>query len=187
PKGGDSFEGSESRNLNRVYPGKPDGTLTEQLAWAVMTLLKNEKVDIAFDLHEAGPESRLANMIVANPKNLDLGALAVINLELEGINMKLEPSSDVFHGLSHREWGDETNAFAFLIETPNPAQATDKGNPVEDSKFPLEERVATHLATIEAILDAWNSDSLPDKHIEFSMFPNWQDIKEQGIGKILNW
>ena len=187
PKGGDSFEGSESRNLNRVYPGKPDGTLTEQLAWAVMTLLKNEKVDIAFDLHEAGPESRLANMIVANPKNLDLGALAVINLELEGINMKLEPSSDVFHGLSHREWGDETNAFAFLIETPNPAQATDKGNPVEDSKFPLEERVAIHLATIEAILDAWNYDSLPDKHIEFSMFPNWQDIKEQGIGKILNW
>ncbi|HPW47346.1 MAG TPA: hypothetical protein PLJ56_05925, partial [Rectinema sp.] len=63
----------------------------------------------------------------------------------------------------------------------------DKGNPVEDSKFPLEERVAIHLATIEAILDAWNYDSLPDKHIEFSMFPNWQDIKEHGIGKILNW
>ena len=33
-------------------------------------------------------------MIVANPKNVDLGALAVLKLEEQGLSMKLEPSSD---------------------------------------------------------------------------------------------
>jgi len=150
-----------------------------------MTLLKKENVDIAFDLHEAGPESRLANMIVANPKNIDLGALAVINLEMEGIAMKLEPSNDAFHGLSHKEWGDETNAVAFLIETPNPAQSTDKGNPVEDPKFPLAERVTTHLATVQAIFDAWNLDCPPEKVIEFRTVPDWHNIKRMGLAQAL--
>lgn len=187
PKGGEALEGAEARNLNRVYPGMPDGSLTERLAWAVMSLLKTEAVDIAFDLHEAGPESRLANMIVANPKNLDLAVLAVISLEMEGIRMKLEPSSEVFHGLSHREWGDETKASAFLVETPNPAQSTEKGNPIEDPHYPLAGRIATHLASIEAILDAWNMDCPPDKRIAFTAFPDWRMVEAVGVGAFLNW
>lgn len=187
PKGGDPLDGAEARNLDRAYPGRPDGTLTEKLAWSVVTLLKKEQVDVAFDLHEAGPESRLANMIVANPKNLDTAALAVINLEMDGINMKLEPSSETFHGLSHREWGDETNAYAFLIETPNPAQSNENGNPAEDPKYPLALRVATHLASIRAILDAWNSECAPDKRIEFSAFPDWHTVQSRGVGALLNW
>lgn len=187
PKGGAPLDGVESRNLNRVYPGKPDGTLTERLAYAIMSLLKQEKVDVAFDLHEAGPESRLANMIVANPKNLDMGALAVINLEMDGIQMKLEPSDEAFHGLSHKEWGDETQACAFLIETPNPAQSTDKGNPVEDPKYPLAGRVATHLASVKAILDSWNDGCAADKRIEFATLPDWRAVRDQGVGAFLNW
>jgi hypothetical protein len=126
-------------------------------------------------------------MIVANPKNLDLAALAVISLELEGIRMKLEPSSEVFHGLSHREWGDETKATAFLIETPNPAQSTEKGNPVEDPQHPLAGRIATHLASIEAILDAWNMDCPPGKRIAFTAFPDWRAVEAVGVGAFLNW
>jgi len=187
PKGGDALEGIEARNLNRVYPGKPDGTLTERLAYAVMCLLKAESVDIAFDLHEAGPESRLANMIVANPKNLDLAALAVINLEMDGVKMKLEPSDEAFHGLSHKEWGDETAALAFLIETPNPAQSTDNGNPVEDPQYPLAGRVATHLASIGAILDAWDMDCPADRRIEFAALPDWRTVEARGVGAFLNW
>jgi hypothetical protein len=187
PKGGDVLGGAETRNLNRLYPGMPDGSLTERLAWAVMALLKEESVDIAFDLHEAGTESRLANMIVANPKNLDLAALAVINLEMDGIKMKLEPSSEVFRGLSHREWGDETKAYAFLIETPNPGQSTETGNPVEDPQYPLAGRIATHLASVGAILDAWNTECPPDKRIEFTAFPDWRAVEAQGAGAFLNW
>jgi predicted deacylase len=185
--GGDAFEGSETRNLNRVYPGSPDGTLTERLAWAVMELLCRGKVDIAIDLHEAGPESRLAYMIVANPKNLDMAAMAVLALELEGISMKLEPSSETFHGLSHREWGDATNAVSFLIETPNPAQATDRGNAVEDPRYPLASRVATHIASITAILEAWNETCAPASGIRFERWPDWREVARLGPGSFLNW
>ena len=186
PKGGDVLDGAEARNLDRAYPGKPDGNLTQKLAWAVMTLLRSEHVDVAFDLHEAGAESRLANMIVANPKNLDTAALAVINLEMDGLSMKLEPSSETFHGLSHREWGDATDAYAFLIETPNPAQSSEHGNPTEDPKYPLQLRVATHLASVGAILDAWNDGAAPDRRIAFSYYPDWRTVKDQGVGALLN-
>lgn len=185
PDGGDVFEGWESRNLNRAYPGAAQGALTQKLACAVMELLKRENIDVAFDLHEAGPESRLANMIVANPKNLDMAAFAVLNLELDGFRMKLEPSSDTFHGLSHREWGDRTQAASFLIETPNPAQSNNAANPAEDPSYPLKGRVMTHLASIEAILDAWNMMNDAGRTITFAAWPSRDVLNTNGLGSIL--
>lgn len=41
------------RNLNRAWPGRPDGTLTEKTAYAFIELIKRERVDVAIDLHEA--------------------------------------------------------------------------------------------------------------------------------------
>src|SRR5690606_38825221 len=37
---GQQLSGSETRNLNRAYPGRPDGTLTEQIAYAIVQLIK---------------------------------------------------------------------------------------------------------------------------------------------------
>ena len=48
------------------------------MAFAIMQVLKAEQADVAFDFHEAGPESRLAWMMVANPKNIEAGATAVL-------------------------------------------------------------------------------------------------------------
>jgi predicted deacylase len=81
PKSNEALDGNESRNLNRAYPGRADGNLTQRMAFAIMEVLKAEQADLAFDLHEAGPESRLAWMIVANPKNIEAGATAVLMLE----------------------------------------------------------------------------------------------------------
>ena len=39
--------------MNRAWPGRANGTLTEQTAYAFMELIKREKVDIEIDLHEA--------------------------------------------------------------------------------------------------------------------------------------
>ena len=90
-----------------------------------MTLLTAEQASVAFDFHEAAPESRLAWMVVANPKNLQTAAAALFDLEAMGLTMKLERSSETFRGLSHREWGDATKAQAFLFETPSPSMAND--------------------------------------------------------------
>ena len=37
------------RNLNRAFPGRPNGTLTEKTCYAITELIRREKVDIAID------------------------------------------------------------------------------------------------------------------------------------------
>ncbi|MBE3073267.1 MAG: succinylglutamate desuccinylase/aspartoacylase family protein [Acidobacteria bacterium] len=187
PKSEEMLDGNEARNLNRAYPGRADGNLTQRMAFAIVQALKTEQVDLAFDLHEAGPESRLAWMIVANPKNIEVGATAVLMLESEGITMKLEPSSDVFRGLSHREWGDETKAQAFLFETPSPGQVSNtKGaDVVNDAKLPLSRRVGVQLSCLRAVVDAYNEAASPDRRVGLMDVPRESDVVWGGLGTFL--
>lgn len=178
--------GHEARNLDRVHPGKPDGTLTEQISYALVQLLRREEVDLAFDLHEAGTRSRLANMLIANPKGLEIGALAVLQLESTGIVMKLEHSSQEFRGLSHREWGDHTQAYAFLIETPNPGQDPDrrKADVVNDPDYPLAVRVGYQLETVRAVVEAFNGWH-PDRAVRYEA-PGYEELRRGGLAAALN-
>lgn len=179
--------GNEARNLNRAHPGKADGTLTQQLAYAYYQLIIEEDAEIAVDMHEAGVTSRLANMLIANPKNLDLAVFAIVDLEMQGVIMNVEHSSEEFRGLSHREWGDHTQAAAYLIETPNPAQTPeieDKDvDVVTDSTNPLSKRVATQLATIQAILDS--HDLFLGESLKWEGLPSYTDLVEHGLGAYL--
>lgn len=182
---GIEFEGNEARNLDRAHPGKADGTLTQQLAYAYQQLLLKEKVDVAFDLHEAGVTSRLANMVVANPKNIDYAVIAIVEMELQGIVMNVEHSDNSFPGLSHREWGDHTQAAAYLIETPNPGQTPDIKNPdiVNDPVAPLALRAATHLATIEAVLAA--HEMIDGQRTKWTGMPSYAELVKSGLGAYL--
>ena len=185
---GYELDPSEARNLNRNHPGKPDGTLTQQLAYAYTQLIKAENADIAVDMHEAGVESRLANMLIANPKNMDLAVLAVVELEYQGIKMNLEHSSEEFRGLSHREWGDHTQAAAYLIETPNPGQSPEtysdeEVDVVNDPTYPLAKRVATQIATIEAIFSAHEMGY--GERLEWKNLPSNAELVANGLGAYL--
>ena len=175
-----------ARNLDRQFPGKADGNLTQRIAYAIVALLRKENVDLAFDLHEAPPESRLAMMIVANPKNVDLAAEAILNLETADLRMKLEESSTTFRGLSHREWGDATPARAFLFETPNPASRRESpGDPIDDAEWPLAKRVGIHLAAMPAVIDAYNGGAPVDRQIRISGLPSVSDLVKSGLGAFL--
>jgi len=187
PRSTEDLEGSEARNLDRAYPGRPDGNLTERIAYGILQVLKSEAVDVAFDLHESGPESRLAWMVVANPKNVDVAALAIVNLDAAGIPMKLDPSSETFRGLSHREWGDATKAQTFLFETPNPGMVKDPGgvDPVNDAKLPLAKRVGIQLSTLLAILDAHNEEGPAVVAVKLLDVPGLPEITRSGIGAFL--
>jgi predicted deacylase len=187
PASTEELDGAEARNLDRAYPGDANGPLTQRIAAAIMRVLVVERADLAFDLHEAGPESRLAWMIVANPKNIDLGALAVLALEEQGLSMKLEPSSETFRGLSHREWGDATAARAFLLETPNPGQVEKPAGAdvVSHPDYPLSKRVGAHLATLSAIVSAYNDDARPESRIELRDLPSMADLERDGLGRYL--
>ena len=103
---------------------------------------------------------------------MEVAATAVIGLQLDGIEIGLEPSPKTLRGLSHREWGDATETLAILIESANPAQGRLRGAtsaelvvsgedqmyaraaklgrlfvPFEGKGIPLSVRVARHMAT----------------------------------------
>jgi predicted deacylase len=124
---GQTLAGMETRNLNRVFPGKPDGTKTEQLAFGIMELIRLENVDLAIDLHEAALEYPVVNAIVAHEKSADLASMTSLYLDMEGISISLEPSPYNYHGLSHREWGDNSECLSVLLETANPAAGRFRG------------------------------------------------------------
>jgi len=187
PKADETLAGTEARNLNRAYPGVADGTLTQRMAFGIMQLLTAEQVSAAFDFHEAGPESRLAWMVVANPKNLGTAAAALFDLEALGLTMKLERSSETFRGLSHREWGDATKAQAYLFETPSPSMVNDtKGvDFVNDPKLPLSKRVGGQLASFSAVLAACNAEAPAASRILLADVPSMADVEKAGVGAFL--
>jgi predicted deacylase len=187
PQSTEELAGTEARNLNRSYPGAADGNLTERMAFGILRLIQKERAALAFDFHEAGPESRLAWMVVANPKNIDTAAAAVLDLEDQGLSMKLEPSSDTFRGLSHREWGDASEAQAFLFETPSPSMVDDTNRVdfVTDAKLPLSRRVGAQLASFAAVLAAYNGDAKPGARVTLIDLPGMADLQKSGVGALL--
>jgi len=150
---GRELPGREARNLNRVHPGKADGTLTQQISYALFELVRGENVGIVVDMHEAPPGALLANMIISHPRGMEIAVSAVMNLELHGINLDVDVPRQEAVGLSHREFGDRTDVLAFLIESPNPGQLPG-GDPVDDPENPLTHRVRLQLYAIHELLQA---------------------------------
>lgn len=203
---GQALSGSETRNLNRAYPGRPDGSFTEKVAWAITSLIKAEKADITIDLHEASPEYPVVNAVVANEDALLLASEAVLSLEIQGISMGIEPSPEVLRGLSHRELGAATGTKALLFETANPSQGRIHGAideklvldgkdakylkaaqlgrlyvPYDESGLSLGLRVGRHLESIKAVAEAQSSGN-PDRPLSFEGLPEYAELAEKGLG-----
>ena len=108
-------------------------------------------------------------------------------LEAADIPMKLEPSSEEFRGLSHREWGDATKAQAYLFETPSPGQVNDPrtADVVNDPKLPLARRVGVQLASFAAVIDAYNDSAAPTLKVAILDVPREADVTKSGVGAFL--
>ncbi len=130
--GNQTLAGSDSRNLNRVYPGKADGTMTEQVGYAIMTLIRKEGVGLAIDFHEASPEYPTINVMVAHQRAADVASWATLSLSEDGVEIGLDASAIMLRGLSHREWGDGSPAMPVLFESANVAQGRLKGRVNEE-------------------------------------------------------
>ena len=194
--------GKESRNLNRTYPGKPDGTGTEQLAFAIIALILKEQVDFSLDMHEAntpetdkqddgdyrpGGNKRLSYTLVSHPRGLEIASFALLAMEEDThISMKLEESNTMYRGLSHLEIGDATSCLSYLSESPNPGQDRSRRNAdvVSDSKYPLTHRVGMHLRLFKHIADAYADYN--NKTLKIEKLPEYQDLLAGEIGQFLN-
>lgn len=206
---GQKLSGGETRNLNRAYPGKPNGTLTEKVAFGIVELIKAKNIDISVDLHEASPEYPVINAMVSHEKGMDIASSALMNMQLEGVEIGIEPSPKNLRGLSHREWGDYTNTVPFLFETANPSQgrlrgATTVENIVngQDNYYvklsekgmlfvgftkdghPLSERVARQIVSVQSLMSAI-SEFYPEKEISFKNAPTYNEIITNGVGTYL--
>ena len=207
---GQTLSGIETRNLNRAYPGRPNGTLTERIAFGITELIRREKVDLAIDLHEAAPEYPVVNTIVAHERASDLAALVNMNLQGMGVAIGLEASPKNLHGLSHREWGDGTPALAVLMESTHPAMGRLRGRtsaglvtagkdkyyvlasdrhrlsvPFSESGWPIEVRVGRHLSGVCEFARSLGELS-PEKKTLLSGLPDYQAVVTQGVGAFLN-
>lgn len=206
---GQRLSGGETRNLNRAYPGKPDGTLTEKVAYGIVNFLNEEKINLAIDYHEASPEYPVINAMVTHEKGMEIASSAVMNMQMEGMEVGLEPSPKNLRGLSHREWGDFTTAYPFLFETANPSQGRLRGEttsdfivtgkdkyyeklakkgmlfvPFTEEGHPITERVARHLTGLTSLLSAL-AEFEPEKEVIFENAPTYEEIIENGIGNYL--
>jgi len=207
---GQKLSGSETRNLNRAYPGKPNGSLTEKVAYAIIQLMKQEKVTLGIDLHEASLEYPVINAIVAHPLVFELAAETVMYLELEGLSYNLEPSPERFRGLSHREWGDHLGIAAILMESANTVQGRYHGRLTDDvvtsgkdrfyyeaaqhrllevdypeDGIPLKLRVGRHLTALKNLFQVWNEHH-PDQPFVIENIPDFNELQKKGLGAFLN-
>ena len=206
---GEPLIGSEARNLNRAYPGRPDGRYTERVANAILNLGRKEKVDIVLDMHEAYPEYPIINMIVAHERAFETATMTAVALQSRGIPMNVMASPKHLHGLTHREFGDHTAAQALLSETANAGMGRFRGRtdtrlivegkdenyvaaaklkrlfvPFDETGHPLASRVARQLATIEEMLAAYN-DAHTERPFALSGLPSYDDVRKKGIGAFL--
>ena len=198
------------RNVNRAWPGRPNGTLTEQTAYGFMELIKREQVDIAIDLHEAELQYPVISTIVTHQRGQDLATIVSMTLtDREGFKIGTEFSPRTLHGLSHREIGDYSPALSLLFEAPEPFLDATRGittreqlltgkdefvvkagkhgllfEKIDEKGWPIDVRVGRHASALLQVAETWGEDH-PDKLLVITEVPRYKDVIEKGVGSYL--
>ena len=203
---GQTLSGSEIRNLNRAYPGREDGTLTERVAYGITQFIKQHNVTITVDLHEASPEYTTVNAIVAHEDAMDLATLSIWELE-DVMKISVEASPKNLHGLTHRELGDYTDTLALLMETANASQGRLHGTvsaemvvsgqdkfyyragqygaltvDYPETGIGMSERCARHISALNEFCKSYDG---PAGTIDLGEMPSYKEIITNGIGAYL--
>ena len=198
------------RNLNRAWPGRPNGTLTEKTAYAFMEMIRREKVDVAIDLHEAELQYPVISTIVTHQKGQEMATMAAMMLtDMEGFKIGTEFSPLTLHGLSHREIGDHSPAVSLLFEAPQPFLDATRGittehqlltgqdefvvkagkhgllfEQIDEKGWPIALRVGRHTSSILQVAETWTEDH-PDKPVSLTGVPRYADVVANGVGHYL--
>jgi hypothetical protein len=194
------------RNLNRAWPGRPNGSLTERTTYAFMELIRQEEVDIFIDLHEAELQYPVISTIVAHDSGEELATFVSMMLSDMEFNMGMEYSPVNLHGLSHREVGDHSDAISLLFEAPEPFLDATRGRTtreqlltgvdefvvkageagllfekIDENGWPMEKRVGRHTSSILMTMESW-TELYPDLPLVCSGVPRYDEIIAAGVG-----
>jgi hypothetical protein len=199
------------RNLNRTWPGRADGTLTEKTCFAMIQLIKQEKIDVVIDLHEAELQYPVISTIVAHNRGQDLAAMASMLISgLEGFDIGMENSPYELRGLSHREIGDHTDAISLLLEAPEPMLDATRGRTdrrlllegkdefvvkagqhgllferIDENGWPIDIRVGRHCSAILQIMELWTEEN-PGRAVVVTAVPRYTEVIDNGTGAYLH-
>ena len=204
---GQNLANVDIRNANRNWPGKEDGLLTERTAYAVMQMIRAEGVDMTLDMHEAELEYTVENTIVVHEKAQAVGAMVSMMLTSQTFDVPvgMEFSPKALHGLSHREVGDYSDAASYLVEVAEPMLDRIRGitdeellmsgkdrfvmkagehgllyAPIDESGWPIEKRVARHVAVATKIMEVNNTVNA-DQTILIEGIPTYEEIMANGL------
>jgi len=194
------------RNLNRAWPGRPTGTLTERTTYALMELVRREGVDVFIDLHEAELQYPVISTIVAHDRGQELATYVSMMLSDTEFNIGMEYSPANLHGLSHREVGDYSDAVSLLFEAPEPFLDATRGRTtreqlltgqdefvvkageagllfekIDEKGWPIAVRVGRHTSTVLQTMEAW-TELNPDRPIVIRGVPRYAEVIEKGVG-----
>ncbi|MCX6560637.1 MAG: succinylglutamate desuccinylase/aspartoacylase family protein [Candidatus Aminicenantes bacterium] len=203
-----AFSYLDVRNINRTWPGRPDGPIMERVTFAAMEMMRREKIDVALDFHGAETMFPVTNCVVAPQKSAKIATLATMMVKaMEGFDSHVEPSPQNFRGLSHREIGDFSDTLPFLLEAPIPFLDQPTGPktvkflldgkdpfllslakkkklfvPYDEKGWPMDKRVGQHMSTALEILRQF-SKKTPDRAIRLTGAPKYADLIRDGVGK----
>ena len=195
------------RNTNRTWPGRPDGPLMEKVTYAAMQILREEKVDIALDIHGAETMFPVTNCIVAPEKSMRIATLTSLTVKaMERFDNHVEPSPSGFRGLSHREIGDYSDTLPFLLEAPIPfldqptgpktvdlllngqdpflLSLAKKGKlfvPYDETGWPMAKRVGQHCSVSLELMHQF-SRKFPERAIKVRHVPRYAEVVKNGVG-----
>ncbi|PIE55235.1 MAG: succinylglutamate desuccinylase [Dethiosulfovibrio peptidovorans] len=198
------------RNLNRAWPGRADGLITERTTYAMLQMIKQENVDMEVDFHEAELEYPVENTIVTHEKGQPVAAMTSMMLTsaVFPVPIGMEFSPAALHGLSHREVGDHSQAMSLLMEVAEPMLDRIRGitdeellmsgkdrfvmkagehkllyAPIDENGWPIDVRVARHVTAFLTMLQVF-SQMDPSKTVEISGLPSYQEMVDGGIGSL---
>jgi len=195
------------RNTNRTWPGRPHGALMERVTYAAMQMMRQDKVNIAMDMHGAETMFPVTNCIVAPDKSAKIATLTAMTVKaMEGFDNHVEPSPSGFHGLSHREIGDFSDTLPFLMEAPIPFLDQPTGPktvkllldgkdpfllslskkkklfvPYDEKGWPMEKRVGQHCSVALEIMRQYSKKN-PDRAIRLQGIPRYAEVVKNGVG-----
>ena len=194
------------RNLNRAWPGRPSGTLTERTTYAFMELIRREGVGVFIDLHEAELQYPVISTIVAHDRGQELATYVSMMLSDMEFNIGMEYSPVNLHGLSHREVGDHSDAVSLLFEAPEPFLDATRGRTtreqlltgqdefvvkageagllferIDERGWPIAVRVGRHTSTVLQTMEAW-TELNPDRPMRVRGVPRYAEVIERGVG-----
>ncbi|NIM91130.1 MAG: succinylglutamate desuccinylase [Candidatus Aminicenantes bacterium] len=197
----------DARNTNRTWPGRASGPLMERVTYGAMQIMREEKVDIAIDVHGAETMFPVTNCIVAPEKSMRIATMTTLTVKArEGFDSHVEPSPSGFRGLSHREIGDHSDTLPFLLEAPIPFLDQPTGPktvellldgkdpfllslskkrklfvPYDETGWPMDKRVGQHCSVILEITRQFSRKS-PDRGIKIRNVPRYVEVIKNGVG-----